>query len=206
MRCSAYAGAPGPGTLSPAYPFAVRIRPFRRRDGRRDEPARRTEPEAPARPGDPSPAAPPTPTPASLRPANRPRRDRRSRGLRGPLAPPGSPLARSRAERFADLVLDSVERLERRWANELSDVEFAVEQVPPAHRTADPIAEAIPLSRLYPGSAGHSPRIVLYRRPIEARATGRADLTMLVHDLIVEQVAELLGVEPETVDPEYGLD
>lgn len=185
--------------LNRPYPFGVRIRPFRRRD----EPARRTDAEAPPRPTDPTQAAPVAPP--SPRPANRPRRDRRSRGLRGPLAPPGSPLARSRADRFADLVLDSVERLERRWANELSDVEFAVEQVPPAGPSADPIAEAIPLSRLYPGSVGHSPRIVLYRRPIEARATGRADLTALVHDLIVEQVAELLGVEPEAVDPDYGL-
>ncbi|MGQ0845334.1 MAG: metallopeptidase family protein [Sporichthyaceae bacterium] len=180
----------------------MRIRPFRRRDrGPEETPA----PPAPSAAQSP---APPAPAPASVRtrPANRPRRDRRSRGLRGPLAPPDSPLARSRADRFADLVLDSVERLERRWSNELADVEFAVENVPPVDRPLDPINNSIPLSRLYPGSAGHSPRIVLYRRPIEARATGRAELTALVHDLVVEQVAELLGVEPETVDPEYGLD
>jgi predicted Zn-dependent protease with MMP-like domain len=134
------------------------------------------------------------------------RRDRRSRGLRGPLAPAGSPLARTRADRFGDLVLDAVERLERRWAQELADVEFAVETVPALAGPFDPAGDAVPLSRLYPGSAGHNPRIVLYRRPIEVRATGRADLAALVHDLIVEQVADLLGVEPETVDPEYGLD
>jgi hypothetical protein len=29
---------------------------------------------------------------------------------------------------------------------------------------------------------------------------------VLVQDVLVEQVAELLGVEPETVDPDYGLD
>ncbi len=99
-----------------------------------------------------------------------------------------------------------MERLERRWAEELADVEFAVEPVPPTTRVTDPATESVSLSRLYAGAAGHSPRIVLYRRPIEARATGRADLAALVHDLIVEQVAELLGVEPETVDPQYGLD
>jgi hypothetical protein len=27
-----------------------------------------------------------------------------------------------------------------------------------------------------------------------------------VHDVVVEQVAALLGLEPETVDPDYGLD
>lgn len=103
-------------------------------------------------------------------------------------------------------MLDSVERLERRWSNELSDVEFAVENVPAPARAGDPDTEVVPLSRLYPGSVGHRPRIVLYRRPIEARATGRAELTALVHDLVVEQVAELLGIDPEIVDPEFGLD
>jgi hypothetical protein len=27
-----------------------------------------------------------------------------------------------------------------------------------------------------------------------------------VHDVVVEQVATLLGLEPETVDPDYGLE
>jgi hypothetical protein len=35
--------------------------------------------------------------------------------MRGPIAPPQVPLAASRADVFADLVQDSVERLERRW-------------------------------------------------------------------------------------------
>lgn len=156
------------------------------------------------------PAAPPTPRPtAAPSPAASPartlrvRRDRHARGLRGPLAPPESPLTRSRAEVFADLVLDAVERLERRWRRELQDVEFAVEEVPPADSAVD---GPVPLGRLYRGGAGHDARIVLYRRPIEARASGRPELAALVHDLMVEQVADLLGVEPETVDPDYGLD
>jgi predicted Zn-dependent protease with MMP-like domain len=100
-------------------------------------------------------------------------------------------------------VLDAVERLERRWRRELQDVEFAVEDVPPADGAA---AGPVPLGRLYRGGAGQDARIVLYRRPIEARAAGRADLAALVHDLLVEQVADLIGVEPETIDPDYGLD
>lgn len=27
---------------------------------------------------------------------------------------------------------------------------------------------------------------------------------MMVHEIVVEQVAELLGLSPETVDPRYG--
>jgi predicted Zn-dependent protease with MMP-like domain len=46
--------------------------------------------------------------------------------------------------------------------------------------------------------------VVLYRRPIEARAVGTDELADLVHDVVVEEVAELLGLEPEIVDPAYG--
>jgi hypothetical protein len=31
-------------------------------------------------------------------------------------------------------------------------------------------------------------------------------LAALVHDLITERLAELLEVEPEEIDPDYGLD
>ncbi len=129
------------------------------------------------------------------------RRDRRGRGLRGPLAPPHVPFVRTRAERFDEFVLDAVERLERRWAAQLRDVEFAVEDVP----AGDPLtgAEPIALARLERGRAGTPPRIVVYRWPIEARIHDRADLPEIVHELVVEQVAELLGLDPDAVDPRY---
>ena len=58
------------------------------------------------------------------RPPHRPRsRDRRGRGLRGPLLPSGLPAARSRAAQFDDLVLDAVERVSRRWGSALLEVE-----------------------------------------------------------------------------------
>jgi hypothetical protein len=41
---------------------------------------------------------------------------------------------------------------------------------------------------------------------LEARATGREELRSIVHDVVVEEIAELLGVEPEMVDPKYGND
>src|SRR5205814_2252038 len=58
-------------------------------------------------------------------------RDRHGRGLRGRLVPASLPLSRTRAEMFDDLVLDAVESLEQRFAQELAGVEFAVEDVPP---------------------------------------------------------------------------
>jgi predicted Zn-dependent protease with MMP-like domain len=149
---------------------------------------------------------PEAPAPAPAVPARRIARDRRGRGLRGPLAPAGSPLSRSRSEAFNDLVLDAVERLEVRWRKELAAVEFAVEAVPTGEGSGPGGPEGVTLSRLYNGGAGRNARIILYRRPIEARATTRPDLAVLVQDLVVEQVADLLGIAPETVDPDYGLD
>ena len=112
------------------------------------------------------------------------------------------PLSRSRAGQFDDLVLDAVETLERRWAAELRGVEFAVEDVPPPAAPAD--GEPSPLARLVPRRGGSPPRIVLYRRPLELRAHDRADLAALVHEVVVEQVADLLDMDPDAIDPGYG--
>jgi predicted Zn-dependent protease with MMP-like domain len=138
------------------------------------------------------------------------RRDRHGRGARRDLVPAGLPGHRTRAQRFDDLVLDAVERLEERWEAELRDVEFAVEDVPPApaaEPVADPRVELDPaplaLAHTLPaGGRGAPPRIVLYRRPIEARARDPLDLADLVFDVVVHELADLLGLEPETIDPE----
>jgi hypothetical protein len=136
----------------------------------------------------------------SPRPRRRRGRDRRGRGLRGPLAPPEIPLSLTRAEQFDELVLDSVERLERKWP-QLAGVEFAVEEVPPpgAELLSD---EPVPLGRVVRAGRDEPARIVVYRRPLEVRAPGRADLGLLVHDIVVELVADLLGLDPEIIDPE----
>ena len=124
--------------------------------------------------------------------------------------PASVPLARTRAELFDDLVLDTVESLERRYARELEGVEFAVEEVPPDLNVYDTdVLEdgEVPLARLLPGRPGRTdtpPRIVLYRRPLEARARGGADLADLLHEVLVEQVAEYLNIEPDAVDGAEG--
>ncbi|RDD84136.1 hypothetical protein DVZ84_36840 [Streptomyces parvulus] len=147
--------------------------------------------------------------PVTPRDAGRPgprRRDRHGRGMRGPVAPPQVPLAASRGEVFADLVQDSVERLERRWP-QLSDIDFVVLDVPrlegPEEMWND---EAVPLGGTVPAREGRRGRVVVYRRPVEIRTKGRDERAALVHEVVVEQVAELLGLTPETVDPRYGED
>ena len=161
------------------------------------------------------------------------RRDRHGRGLRGPLVPPGVPLHRTRSERFDDLVLLAVSQLEPRWETELSGVEFGVEEIPPvipdnedpepiplarlepgsippgyAERAAHPPVDFPGLDDLtefpdFPELPDRPARIVLYRRPLLARADGQEELAELVLDVIVEQFARWLGVDPQTVDPGY---
>lgn len=135
------------------------------------------------------------------------RRDRRGRGLRGPLLPGTLPGHRTRAERFDDQVLEAVERLEHRWGPELEGVEFGVEDVPPSEPAPWEHGD-VPLARYFPAdrASGLSHRIVLYRRPVETRAEGPQDLVDLVRDVLVEQVAHLLSKPPEEVDPGYAGD
>lgn len=105
----------------------------------------------------------------------------------------------TRAEAFDDLVADTAQRfrevLGRRWGS----VEFAVEDIPPS----DPAGweEGVPLARLWPAQGSLPARIVVYRRPVETVAPG-AERGDLVHDVMVEQVALLLGVDPDEVDPD----
>jgi len=131
------------------------------------------------------------------------RRDRRGRGPRGPLLPSTMPSYRTRAERFDELVLDAVERIERRWAKQLAGTEFAVEDVPPSN-PAPWEHGGVPLGRYFPSDAGLPTRIVIYRRPVESRAADTLDMADLVRDVVVEQVAHLLGRSPDDVDPDYG--
>ncbi len=131
------------------------------------------------------------------------------------LAPPGVPLHRSRSQRFDELILEAVARLEPRWEAQLSGVEFAVEEIPPP----DPPGlgpESVSLARLDPGSPGtgspgagdgavaQPPRIVVYRRPLAARADSEEELGELVFEVVVEEFARLLGIDPEDVDPGFG--
>jgi predicted Zn-dependent protease with MMP-like domain len=121
------------------------------------------------------------------------------------------PLWRSRSETFDDLVLEAVADVGRRWAAELQDVELAVEDVPsPALGGAEGLVAdgtaggEVPLAQALAGTEGVRPRIVVYRRPIELRAEDRADLRELVREVVVDAVAELLGRDPDEVDPGQG--
>jgi predicted Zn-dependent protease with MMP-like domain len=125
------------------------------------------------------------------------------------------PLYRTRAQQFDDMVLDAVARLEPRWETELASVEFAVQEVPEAEELADG-GGSLPLARVVQGSPdprdparpATATRIVVYRRPLLARAEDDDELSDLIFDVVVEEFAGVLGLDPEAVDPGYrdGLD
>lgn len=144
--------------------------------------------------------------PAQPRTAPR-RRDRRGRGLRGPgVLPltPGRPELRTKRERFDDLALGIVTDIDERWQDELGLVEYAVEDAPQIPDDWD--SGTVPLSSLIRGSGATPTRLVLFRRPIEHRCESRAELEAMVLTVVVEQVAELLGLEAGQVDPRYDAD
>ena len=99
-------------------------------------------------------------------------------------------------------MLDVVTPLDERWQRHLGLVEYAVEDAPML--PDDWGDETVPLSSLVRGK-GHAPtRLVIFRRPIEHRATNRDELEAMVHTVVVEQLAELLGLTPGQVDERYG--
>lgn len=150
---------------------------------------------------DPSRPRPPGPDPVG----RQRHRDRHGRGMRGPLAPPQVPLAVSRAEIFDSLVHDSADRLCRRLP-QLLDVRFAVREVPRVTLDGAGLSDPVPLGEVFPAKGDAPSVIVVYRRPVELRSGDREERAALVHEVVVEQAAELLGLSPEAIDPRYGQD
>ncbi|MGB3764243.1 MAG: metallopeptidase family protein [Ornithinimicrobium sp.] len=122
-------------------------------------------------------------------------RDRHGRGLRGPLAWPRVPVMMPRRRRFDEMVLDAVGAFEQRLGSTLPDLEVAVEDVPPTDPA--PWEGTVALGRLFPEQGGVKARMVIYRRPVESRAAGPIEASAIVHEVVTEQLATMLGLDPE---------
>lgn len=111
-------------------------------------------------------------------------------------------------------MLEALDPIEQRWHDRLTQLDIAVDDVPEIVTTSpedllwgdDVVADGtIPLAKLVPAGVDRQglptrARIVLYRRPLEARARSGADLTDLLHEVLIEQVATYLGLDPDTVE------
>ena len=132
-------------------------------------------------------------------------RDRRGRGMRGPAVAP----ARARAARAAAPAASasttscsassprstSAGRTGSAWWSTPS-------RTPRRSPTTGPRAPCR-CRRWCAAPAATPTRLVLFRRPIEHRCETRTDLEAMVLTIVVEQVAELLGIDAEEVDPRY---
>ena len=119
----------------------------------------------------------------------------------GGLVPHGVPARQTRSERFDDVALRVMRAVVARWPEQLGDVDLAVEEVPVlplgwSERT-------VPLASYVERTPSSAPRLVLFRRPLEHRAETMLDLESLLLTVVVEQLAEVLGIPPEDVHPGY---
>ncbi len=128
-------------------------------------------------------------------------RDRRARGLRGPLAPRAVPLVHSRTAAFDAEVVQALERLQARLP-ELAECELVVAEVPPGP-LRDGSPDPVPLGSATQARTGTPACLTVYRKPIELRTRPGGLRSDLIADVVVELVAELLGITPHEVDHDY---
>lgn len=141
------------------------------------------------------------------------RQDLRGRGIRGILLPE-VPRNKSRSQRFDDAVIDAFEPILERFDAELSSLDIAVDVVPRMRLNTgyrqwpeDVVADGqVPLGRLVAAGVDNKgtptrPRIIVFRRPVESRASSAQDLQDLLRMIIVRLVACYLNVTPDQIDP-----
>lgn len=132
------------------------------------------------------------------------------------MLPPTVPARRTRGQQFDRLVLEAFAPLEQRWHDQLTKLDIAVDDVPkirPLHLDSvswpdEVVADGpVPLSRLIPAGVDRygmatRARVVLFRKPLELRAGDPDDLVDLLREVLVQQIATYLGVDPDVIDPE----
>ncbi|AFU04981.1 hypothetical protein NBRGN_058_00770 [Nocardia brasiliensis NBRC 14402] len=132
------------------------------------------------------------------------------------MLPPTVPAWRTRGQKFDRLVLEAFAPLDTRWHDRLTKLDIAVDDVPkirPLHPDSvtwpdEVVADGpVPLSRLIPAGvdrhgAATRARVVLFRKPLELRASDPDDLVDLLREVLVQQIATYLGVDPDVIDPE----
>lgn len=137
------------------------------------------------------------------------RRERHGRGLRGPLSGPNpfttTPIRFPRrsvgAEYFGWCLHNSWGRLGSRFPDLHAQITVGFEDVP---QLGSGWVERVPLAAAASGPTGT--RIVLFRRPIEHRATSRTELAQLIHRTLVEQIAAVSGYSVDDLDPDADTD
>lgn len=135
--------------------------------------------------------------------------DRHARHRRRPAdarrRPPAGFRARDR-RRFDRSLHDALRTLPGPILEHLRRVEILVAELPPL--SDDPLEPPIRFSSYHELPARSrrrtrstaTSRLVVYRRPIEARARDKADLIALLRDAVLHEVAHQLGIDDDGID------
>ncbi|QPK93792.1 metallopeptidase family protein [Actinomyces sp. zg-332] len=126
-------------------------------------------------------------------------KDKHGRGLRGLLISPNVPAYNSKQELFESLIILTSLKAQQKWP-QTANIEFCTQNVPPSDPAPWETKDAI-LGRTFDQDLKHNlpARIVLYRLPIQSRAKTRKELKTLIEDIICQQLAYILNIEPEEV-------
>lgn len=109
------------------------------------------------------------------------------------------------AEFFIEAMTDSVQRLMTTCPDALVGVDIGVEDVPSGSFDWASL-DRVPLAAAVDATYARPARIVIFRRPLERRASDREDLRDLVHVTLVEQLSALTGRSMHDLDPEVDDD
>jgi predicted Zn-dependent protease with MMP-like domain len=109
-------------------------------------------------------------------------------------------------EAFMRLVEEAVESIPEQFRERLANVDFVIEETPRGDEVEGGelllgLYQGVPLTERDAGYFGVLPdRIVLFRRPIEARARSDADLAELVREVVIHEVAHYFGIDDDRLD------
>jgi hypothetical protein len=101
-------------------------------------------------------------------------------------------------DRWVTAAADRLRRRAEQRGHDLQALQFGVEETP---LLPDDWEAEVPMSGHRPASGGHPAQVVVYRLPVAGRARGRVETVALVLDLLIEEVAELLDVDADDLDP-----
>jgi predicted Zn-dependent protease with MMP-like domain len=113
--------------------------------------------------------------------------------------------ARDRA-RFERLVDDAMSAVPRELLDRLDNVQVVVEDVPPGDVLGEGdevllgLYQGVPATERPWGAPLLPDRITVYRFPLEARATTKAELEALVRDTVVHEIAHHFGIDDDRLD------
>ncbi|MEX2548613.1 MAG: metallopeptidase family protein [Nitriliruptoraceae bacterium] len=100
--------------------------------------------------------------------------------------------------RFDRLVDDALRTLPTPLLDQLRGVVIQVADIPPP----DPFGhgDEVLLVRYEPEPHAGSDRLTLYRRPLESRARSKGELTALVREAVLHEVAHHLGIDDDGIE------